>query len=407
MSQRAILILGASTYQLEAIRCAKALGIRTIVTDNRPGNPGHALADQSYQVDTTDRYAVDEIAKRENVQGVLAACTDVAVPTAAWIAERRDLPGVPFSAATTLTSKIAFRRLMEQSALPNIKFVEAGIDSTLVEELLAGGSCVMKPDMSSGSKGVVVIATKQDFLRHFDEARSHSLNGKVIVERFLQGEQGTCEGILVEGRIRFSAITERRTVPLPHTATAAHILPSSLPERIRAELLRQIETVFRMLGVTTTPFDCDFVVHDDQPFLLELTPRVGGNSLSQLIRTAYGLDLMQIAVRMSMGESLADIRWPTNPRPSAQLILGVAADGTLSFSRAGLEALEKSDWVANVSLDFPIGAPVKAFVNGRNRVGEMTIVGSDRDDLHRRLAESRTLLALTSIPDATSPAKSV
>lgn len=394
-AQRAILILGASTYQLEAIRCAKELGIRTVVTDNRPENPGHALADRSYHVDTTDRDAVDEIAKRENVNGVLAACTDVAVPTAAWVAQQQALPGVPFEAAKTLTSKLAFRRTVKESGLPHIPFVEAGsAGDREVDALLAGGRCVMKPDMSSGSKGVVVISSKEGCVRHFDESRSHSLNGKVIVERYMPGEQGTCEGVLVDGRIRFSAITERHTVPLPHTATAAHLLPSPLSEAVQSEILRQIESVLRMLGVTTSPFDCDFLVRGEQPFLIELTPRVGGNSLSNLIRAAYGFDLMRIAVRLAVGDSLSDVEWPSEPRPAAQVILGVERDGILTFSEDGLESLKKTDWVQNVSLDFPRGAPVKAFVNGRNRVGEMTIVGTDRDDLNRKLHLSKTLLAL-------------
>ena len=86
MSRPALLVLAASTYQLRTIRTAKRLGYRVVTTDNVPTNPGHALADQAYSTDTTDLEGVLAIARRERLDGVIAPCTDVAVPTAAVFA---------------------------------------------------------------------------------------------------------------------------------------------------------------------------------------------------------------------------------------------------------------------------------------------------------------------------------
>ena len=51
---KTILVLAASRYQLPTITSAKRLGYRVITTDNLPENPGHALADVNYLVDTLD-----------------------------------------------------------------------------------------------------------------------------------------------------------------------------------------------------------------------------------------------------------------------------------------------------------------------------------------------------------------
>src|SRR3954464_13348905 len=106
---KTLLVLAAAQYQMDAIRTAKRLGYRVVTTDNIPGNPGHALADEAYGIDTTDLDAVLEIARAEKIDGVVAPCTDVAVVTAAHLADELDLPGVPVAAARIVTDKLAFR----------------------------------------------------------------------------------------------------------------------------------------------------------------------------------------------------------------------------------------------------------------------------------------------------------
>jgi formate-dependent phosphoribosylglycinamide formyltransferase (GAR transformylase) len=119
------MILGGSRYQLEVIDAARKLGLRVVTVDNVPTNPGHALADRTYFVDTTAEAEVLMVAEREHVSAVIAACTDVAVPTAAFIAERSGLPGVPADAARVLTGKLEFRYFQRKSALATMEFTEA------------------------------------------------------------------------------------------------------------------------------------------------------------------------------------------------------------------------------------------------------------------------------------------
>ena len=78
MTRKTLLVLAASRYQIPIITTAKRLGYRVLTIDNVPDNPGHALADQACFIDTTDIQGVLAVARRERVDGVIAACTDVA-----------------------------------------------------------------------------------------------------------------------------------------------------------------------------------------------------------------------------------------------------------------------------------------------------------------------------------------
>src|SRR5690349_10666200 len=114
---KTLLVLAASFYQVAAIETAKRMGYRVVTTDNVPSNPGHALADKSYTVDTTDVDAVLEVAVRERISGIIAPGTDVAVMTASKVAERLQLVGPSYEAARILTNKFAFRQFLTRSEL--------------------------------------------------------------------------------------------------------------------------------------------------------------------------------------------------------------------------------------------------------------------------------------------------
>ena len=112
------MVLAASIYQVPAIEAAKELGYRVVTTDNAPSNPGHALADASHVVDTTDLPGVLALAVAERIDGIISPGTDVAVETAAFVAERLGLPGPGTEAARTFTQKRLFRDFLRRAGLP-------------------------------------------------------------------------------------------------------------------------------------------------------------------------------------------------------------------------------------------------------------------------------------------------
>ena len=103
---KTILLLGGSAQQIVAIETAKRLGYFTVLCDYLSDNPGQYVADKFYLVSTTDKDAVLEVAKNENVDGVLAYASDPAAPTAAYVAEKLGLPGSPYKSVEILLIKI-------------------------------------------------------------------------------------------------------------------------------------------------------------------------------------------------------------------------------------------------------------------------------------------------------------
>ncbi len=392
MSKR-LLVLAAARYQLDTILCAKRLGHAVVTLDNCPGNPGHRQADRSYDIDTTDREAVLEVARKERIDGVIAACTDVAVPTAAFVAGKMSLPGPPVESAEIACSKLRFRDFLTRHGFEVPQSIRIDSRFEPEAEIFDGNAWIMKPDMSSGSKGIFVVESRAEFLERWPETASFSPGGSGILEQFIDGRQGTCEGILRHGEIALSCIMDRLTADRPYVATRGHVLPASLPAPAQEMLLSNLNKVWNLLGVTDGPFDCDFVAAKDGVYLIEISPRMGGNCIANLMREALSFDIVEHSVRVALGEDPQlppDIRL----RPAATVILGVPQAGRLMYDRKEVEALRKEPWLRSLELDVEYGAAVQPFTNGRHRLGEAILSGRDREEVEARIAELNRRLNL-------------
>lgn len=380
MNKKCLLVLGASTYQLDAIQTAQRIGYEVITTDNVPANPGHAIADRSWPIDTTNVDKVIAWAHKDRIDGVLAPCTDVAVNTAAAVAEALGLPGVPLKATRILTSKLAFRRYLVEQGLPHPEAHQIGLGGAPDPRLFRHRRWIIKPNRASGSKCVFILDSFHDFENRVAEAIGYSADGIAVLEEFLEGTQHTCEGVLAGGRIGFHLVTDRATAPPPYVATTGHAVPSRLGQGPRAALLALLEHIFGLLGVQDTVFDCDFVADGSAVTVIEVTPRLGGNSLSALVRAACNVDLVKFAVRQACGDAL-ELPRMVDARPTIICILGVDQAGILDYDERALGLLSGESWVHHLKMDHVPGAAVCRFINGRNRVGEAILHAPQRDAL--------------------------
>jgi phosphoribosylaminoimidazole carboxylase (NCAIR synthetase) len=109
-----VLMLGGSLYQVYAIKEAVRLGYYVITCDYLPGNPGHKFAHEYYNVSTTDKEAVLELARSLKVDGVVAYASDPAAPTAAYVCEKLGLPTSPYASVEILSKKDLFRAYLAE-----------------------------------------------------------------------------------------------------------------------------------------------------------------------------------------------------------------------------------------------------------------------------------------------------
>ncbi len=398
-TDKSVLVLGASLYQLKAITTAKRLGYRVITADNVPANPGHQRADACFNIDTTDRHAILDLAGKEQIDGIIAVATDVAVPTAAYVAEHLNLPGVPLGSAEILCDKARFRRFQQEHGFPVPAFCVCTGAAPPDERLFRSPPVIMKPDRSSGSKGVFIVSSLEAYRHRLPETLRFSPTGTAVLETYLEGFQGTLEGIVRDGQLCCSWVLDRQTVGAPYTATCGHRVPTRLKASIQAQVRAQIQRLCALLNLTDTVFDCDFVATDSEVFLLEVSPRVGGNAIATLLERAYRIDLIEYALQAACGDAPAVPTATDPPTPCAIVLLGTPAAGRLDYDTDQAARLAAQPWVDALHFDVERGDPVAVFKNGRHRVGQALIHAATRDELDQSVRLLREKLRVSAVQE--------
>ena len=120
-----LMILGGARYALPVIEAAKALNIYTITCDYLPNNIAHRYSDEYVNVSIIDKEIVLKIAKTLKIDGIISFACDPGVVTAAYVAEKMNLPNVgPYESVCILQNKslslINCRPTTYSSYLPDV-----------------------------------------------------------------------------------------------------------------------------------------------------------------------------------------------------------------------------------------------------------------------------------------------
>ena len=143
--------------------------------------------------------------------------------TAAFINEKLDKNGVSFQAAQILTSKLKFREFQKKHDFSNPNSIAIENIDITAQELDFSHKWIIKPDRSSGSKGIFIIENQAELIERYPESLAMSVNGKVSIEQFIDGYQGTVEGVIKDGKIQTLFYLDRQTAQAPFVCTIGHL----------------------------------------------------------------------------------------------------------------------------------------------------------------------------------------
>lgn len=312
MKQKKILLLGGSAQQLVAIRAAKDLGYYTIVCDYLPDNPGQYEADKFYGASTTDVEAVYEIAKNEQVYGILAYASDPAALPAAIVAERLGLPTNPAKSVEILGLKHPWRQFLSDNNFACPQTYSFRLE-TSPEKIIEGIKSfqfplVVKPTDSSGSKGVTIINDISEIENAISSANLYSRNKILIIEEFIQrgyphvigGDIFVWDGkIVLYGEMEcLRDIVKGPLIPIGEKK------PASLNEKQIQRIHDELQRIVTALDIRFGELNIEIILDkDDNVHFLELGPRAGGNMIPVQLSDAFGIDLIRANVQTAMGET--------------------------------------------------------------------------------------------------------
>lgn len=378
-----ILFLGASATQVAPLLYAIEQGHYVITSDYLPENPGHKMAHESYNVSTTDKDAILDLARRLKIDAIVAYASDPAAPTAAYVAEQMGLPGNPYQSVLTLARKDLFREFLKVHGF-NVPRSQSFYDREQARAWLheIGVPAFIKPVDSSGSKGVTRLLDPINFDEAFDHALAYSREKMVVVEAQIVRAryQVAGDGFVVDGLLAFRCWADEHfdklcngLVPIGQTFPTSH--PAEWLQIAHAESQR----LLNLLGIKTGALNFDFVFSEDGKFyFLELGPRNGGCLIPEVIRYATETDLIKYTVDAALGLPCDGLSMKAAHGYWSSYMVHSLETGTFKelwlSARIKPKIIEQDIWVKP-------GDKVEKYLGSNNTLGTMVLKFESMDEM--------------------------
>lgn len=330
-----LMILGGSRYALPVIEAAHQLGIYTITCDYLPDNIAHKYSDEYCNVSIVEKEKVLETAQQHHIDGIMSFACDPGVVTAAYVAERMGLPNVgPYESVCILQNKGRFRSFLTEHGF-NVPMAKGykSIDQAMQDVNLFHWPVIVKPTDSAGSKGVARVDNPDILEESIRYALSYSHSDEFIIEDFItqHGYSSDSDSFSVDGELKFVSFDCQyfdKNAENPYTP-AAYSWPSSMSKEHQEELTSEIQRLLKLLHMQTAVYNIETREGTDgKAYIMELSPRGGGNRLSECLRYATGVDMITNMVKYSVGMPIEPIEQKPYEGYWAEIILHSDQEGT-------------------------------------------------------------------------------
>ena len=386
MAQKKLMLLGGLRYLLPVIEEAHKLGAYVITADYLPDNYAHKYSDEYVNVSIVDKEAVLKVAREKQIDGIMSFAVDPGVVTAAYVAEEMGLPfQCSYKAACILQDKALFRHFLSENGFncPHAKGY-SNLDDALGDVDYFSWPIIVKPVDSAGSKGVTRVESAESLKQAIDVALSSSISKRFIIEDFLDkvGAQSSADIFVIDGRLVYPAYSDQlfdKDAANPYTP-AVEIWPSSMEQKFQVDLNQQLQRLFSLLDVKSGIFNVETrVCTNGKAYIMEVSPRGGGNRIAELQDMATGQSLVRAEICKALNLPIAKIVSPKFDGIWCNYIMHSSVEGILHSieidSEFALKHVKDKGFIAE------LGDRVVPFTGANTSLGTLFLRFDCREEL--------------------------
>ena len=372
-----LMLLGGMRYLVPVIEAAHKLGVYVITCDYLPNNIAHKYSDEYCNVSILEKEKVLEKAKELKIDGILSFACDPGVVTAAYVAEKMGLPSSgPYESVEILQNKGKFRKfLTENNFTVPVAKQYTDIETALNDIEMFNWPVIVKPTDSAGSKGVTKVIEKNKLEDSINYALKFSHSNEFIIEDFLEkvGDSSDCDSFSIDGKLKFVSFSAQKfdeNCENPYTP-AAYTWPTSISKKHQKELTNEIQRLLNLLNMKSSIYNIETrECTNEKAYIMECSPRGGGNRLAEMVRYMTGVDMITNTVKVALGMEPDNIIQQEIRDNWAEIILHSEKEGT--FEKLWISEEITSNIVEN-DLWIEEGTKVGGFSGANEAIGTMVL----------------------------------
>lgn len=301
--KRNIAIIGASYHQLPLIERAKKMGYTTHVFAWADDDVGEKAADYFYPISIIDKEDILEKCREIGIDGICSIASDLAVVTVNYVANRLGLTGNSPESTEKSTNKHMMRLAFEQNGDPSPKSILINDDSDIAS-LDISYPAIVKPTDRSGSRGIYKVYNAEEAEDAYKGALEQSLEKKVLLEEFAEGDEYSVEYISYRGNHHFLAVTKKYTTGAPRFIETGHLEPAPISEELTKRIKKIVEHALDTLEIKNGASHSEIKIDDKGNIkIIEIGGRMGGDCIgSDLVMYSTGYDFVRMVIQIACGE---------------------------------------------------------------------------------------------------------
>ena len=262
----------------------------------------HLVVDNALSVDDLTEAVAAVRQKVGQIHRLIGTLEQLQEPLAA-VRERLGIPGMGLEAATNFRDKSRMKDVLQAAGLPcarhrRMTSVEDARD--FVREV--GYPIVVKPLAGAGSKGTFQVNNDEDFHEVLAINRPHPQR-PLLAEEFMQGEEHSFDGVLIDGEMVWHSLTHYYPPPLEVLRNPwiqyCVLLPREVEHPRYDEIRRAGYASVRALGLETGVFHMEWFRRlDGSVAINEVGARPAGAQISRLLTWTHDTSFYRAWARL-------------------------------------------------------------------------------------------------------------
>ncbi len=367
--KKSVLIFGVGPLQKSIIGRAKKMGLYTVGIDPAPEASCRNDVDAFEVVGGQDYEGTCAVVEKYSIDAIVTAATDKPLVMMARIAERYGFPFYSIETARWSTDKFQMKQRFLEGGIPCAK---GRLVQSVEEAAELVFPVIVKPRDNSGSRGVKLCRTKEEFQLSISEALEFSKLETVLVEEFIEGQEYSIEGLHYDGKSEVIQFTEKKTTEFPYNVELGHKQPANLSDEQKDAIRDIIAKIGHALKFENCPSHTELKINERGIFVIETSPRLGGDYItSTLVPLSTGINMEDLLLHIALGEDV-DTQAGREDKASGVCFLNLPC-GTITAIDSAIKNV--SDWpnVYSFATSLKAGDEVHPITSSLNRYGEFIV----------------------------------
>ncbi len=311
MNKKKLLILNGSHGEISLINAAKNLGFYVITSGNTPKGIGHKYADENIFSDYSDFESICKIAEAQKISAVVSCSNDFGIITASYVAEKLHLGGHDsFETTCKLHHKDTFRQLVEKYNLHAPRAV-AFDSAEKAYNVKMNFPIIVKPIDLTGGKGVTKVSNAAELIPAVDKAFNMTRAGKIVIEPFIEGTAHSFSTFLIDKKVAAYYSDNEYSYKNPFFISTSGG-PATNIDKVKNILIGDIEKIAQELQLVDGIFHVQYILRDNQPYILEATRRTSGDLYAVPVEYALKINWSKMTVQAETGLPIEKLPNPQN-----------------------------------------------------------------------------------------------